>query len=338
MKRSFVSFNGPRRVSVESETISDPKSGEVLVETRCSAISAGTELLAYRGEVPADMPLDATLPALDGRFQFPFRFGYAAVGEVVATGELVSQADWLGIRVFAFQPHQSHFTAPTRQLIRLPDDIADPDALFLPNLETALTLVMDGRPIIGERVRVFGLGIVGLLTTALLSRFPLARIIGVDPDEFRRAAAAGLKNVMPLSPEAAESAAAGQGNPDLIFELSGNPEALDQAVRTAGFDTRIVIGSWYGTKPVKLMLGGRFHRNRVRLHGSQVSTFAPDRTGRWSASRRLETVMDLLRSLRPARWITHEFGMEDAPAAYAHLDGTPRDTLQVILTYDRPVR
>ena len=53
-------------------------------------------------------------------------------------------------------------------------------------METAVNLVMDARPIIGERVMVIGQGIVGLLTTALLSRFPLNRLITLDRYAIRR--------------------------------------------------------------------------------------------------------------------------------------------------------
>ena len=50
---------------------------------------------------------------------------------------------------------------------RVPDGVPPEAALFLPQVETALNLVMDGAPLIGERVLVFGQGVVGLLTAAL---------------------------------------------------------------------------------------------------------------------------------------------------------------------------
>ena len=39
---------------------------------------------------------------------------------------------------------------------------------------------------------------------------------------------------------------AGLNGADLIFELSGDMAALNQAIEAAGFDGRIVVGSWYG--------------------------------------------------------------------------------------------
>jgi threonine dehydrogenase-like Zn-dependent dehydrogenase len=60
--------------------------------------------------------------------------------------------------VFAFHPHASHFTAAPESLLPLPDDISIDDAVFLANMETAVNLLMDGRPLVGERVAVSGFG------------------------------------------------------------------------------------------------------------------------------------------------------------------------------------
>ena len=91
----------PRRIELVAEPVDAPPPGQALVRTLTSAISAGTELLAFRGQLAPDTPLDETLGAL-GRatFAFPFRYGYASVGEVVAVGEGVEPA-WIGRRVFA---------------------------------------------------------------------------------------------------------------------------------------------------------------------------------------------------------------------------------------------
>ena len=70
----------------------------------------------------------------------------------------------------------------------IPDDLDDETALFLPSMETAVNLVLDGSPLIGEKVIVVGQGIIGLLTTALLCRFPLAALSTLDAHPLRREA------------------------------------------------------------------------------------------------------------------------------------------------------
>ena len=42
-------FTGVEQVEIREQQLASPGPGEMLVRTLCSAISAGTELLAYRG-------------------------------------------------------------------------------------------------------------------------------------------------------------------------------------------------------------------------------------------------------------------------------------------------
>ncbi len=120
---------------------------------------------------------------------------------------------------------------------------------------------------------------------------------------------------------------------DLTYELSGNPTALDQAIAVTGFSGRIVIGSWYGQKRADLNLGGPFHRSRIRLISSQVSSLAPEWGGRWTKSRRLQVAWRMIERLRPASLITHRIPIEQASTAYTLLDRHPEDAMQIILTY-----
>jgi threonine dehydrogenase-like Zn-dependent dehydrogenase len=52
------------------------------------------------------------------------------------------------------------------------------NAAFFASAETAANLVLDTAPLLGERISVFGLGIIGLLVSGLLTRFPLTTITG----------------------------------------------------------------------------------------------------------------------------------------------------------------
>jgi threonine dehydrogenase-like Zn-dependent dehydrogenase len=120
---------------------------------------------------------------------------------------------------------------------------------------------------------------------------------------------------------------------DLVFELSGDPTALNAAIDLTGFGGRIVLGSWYGTEPAVLNLGGRFHRSRIRLIASQVSTLPAHALARWDRERRRETAWEMIRLARPSRLITHEFPVERTAEAYELLDRRPWEALQVVLAY-----
>lgn len=341
MKRHALYFTAPYAVEIREEPLPPLSADEVLVQTIVSAISPGSEMLFYRGQVPAGLAVDATIDALGGAFAYPLKYGYAAVGQVVACGTAVSP-DWQDRLVFAFQPHQSHFLARPTEVIPLPEGMEPETAVFLPNMETAVSFLMDGHPLIGEQVAVFGQGIVGLLTTRLLAQFPLAALVTVEPVALRREWSARLGAHNSLDPTAPDFTAdllvALQGDrpyagADLAYELSGSPPALDQAIAATGFNGRVVVGSWYGDKPVALNLGGHFHRGHVQLISSQVSHIAPQWNGRWSKPRRLQTAWAHLARSRPADLITHRVPITQAPAAYALIDQQPAQTIQVVLTY-----
>ena len=118
-----------------------------------------------------------------------------------------------------------------------------------------------------------------------------------------------------------------------MLEVSGDPSALQSALEVCGFGARVVIGSWYGTKRADLDLGGLFHRNRITLTSSQVSTIAPCLAGRWDKPRRMALALNLLRTLEIEAWVTHRFDMAQAAEAFELLDQRPDEALQVTLRY-----
>jgi 2-desacetyl-2-hydroxyethyl bacteriochlorophyllide A dehydrogenase len=341
MLRKSLYFTGPCRLELREEPLDAPGPGQVLVRTLMSAISPGTEMLIYRGQAPREMAADTALTALPGSLAFPLKYGYAAVGRVAALGPGVA-AHWQDRLVMAFQPHEDSFLAAPEELLPVPPNLAPEEAVFLPNMETALTLALDGRPLIGEKVAVFGQGIVGLLLTALLAGFPLAKLVTLDRHPGRRLASESLgarASLDPLASGALDMARAllqGDGQDpgaDLTYEVSGNPAALDQALALTGFHGRVVIGSWYGDKTAELHLGGLFHRQRQVILSSQVSTVAPELSGRWDKVRVREVAWRMVQKIAPARFITHRFPLAQAPEAYQLLDRRPEEAIQVILTY-----
>ena len=341
MKRLAVYFHAPHEIVAREEPLPCLEPGYVLVKTLASAISPGTELLIYRGLVPSDMPIDDTIPALAGTFEYPLKYGYSAVGEVIAAGSAVPP-DWQGRRVFAYNPHESVFAANPKDLFPLPPGISSEEATLLPTVETVVNLLMDGRPLVGEQVAVFGQGVVGLLVTALLAQFPLASLVTIDPIPMRRERSFSLGAHQALAPPTADSLPrllqALQGDrpysgADLTYELSGDPAVLELAIAATGFSGRVVIGSWYGRKQARLGLGARFHRSRISLISSQVSTISPRALSRWNRNRRWQMAVDMLRRLRPLRLVTHRFPVDRAADAYALLDQRPDQAIQIILTY-----
>lgn len=316
-------FASPRAIEIQRDTLFHPGAGQVLVQAEMSAISAGTELLVYRGQMSEEMG-----PEVDAIFGFPTKFGHSMVGRVLETGSGVSST-WKGKRVFAFHPHESHFLANPKDLLLLPDEVEPESGVFLPLLETAVNLLQDGRPMIGERVAVYGQGALGLLTVALLRCFPLAELVTCDPIEFRRQLSLEWGARHSLDPKDAEELR----NCDLTYELSGQPGTLTMAIQATGFSGRVVIGSWYGTKRSEADLGGNFQRSRIHILSSQVSNSDPALCHGWTRERRMLVATGLLDTVQPQRLITHRFPATAAAEAFDLLDREPGEAVQVVLTY-----
>jgi threonine dehydrogenase-like Zn-dependent dehydrogenase len=209
-------------------------------------------------------------------------------------------------------------------------------------METAVNLALDGAPLLGERVFILGQGIVGLLLSHVLSQYPLAGLYALDKHSLRRDAAMQSGASRVFDPASAKDVAALKlalqltsdgGGADLIYELSGNPDALNLALELCAYSGTVIVGSWYGNKSCGLQLGERFHRNRIRLVSSQVSTLDPSLLGRWSKARRFNTAWDMLRSLATDELVTHQIPFSSASRAYEVLDQEPAQTLQTILVY-----
>jgi len=339
-------FTQPYHVEVRERSLPPLASGHIRVKNECSAISAGTEMLVYRGQLPSDISLDATLESLQHDQTYPLQYGYACVGRVEQIGAEVDSS-WLGKRVFSFQPHASHFAATPEQVILLPDDIEPEAAVFLANMETAVNLVLDGSPALGERVLILGQGVVGLLVSSLLAQFPLTQLVALESLSLRKAQSlkfgvqqvfdphsaadlASLEQLLHLPVQLSDTAKSGA---DLIYEVSGVASALNLAINLSSYAGRIVIGSWYGNKADNLNLGGVAHRNRLKFISSQVSTIAPEWSGRWDKPRRFDVAWDMIRRVQPQQMISHRVPLEQAPFLYSLLDQAPEEILQAVLTY-----
>jgi 2-desacetyl-2-hydroxyethyl bacteriochlorophyllide A dehydrogenase len=323
----------PQQVELREELVPPPGPGQVRVVALASAISHGTELLVYRGEVEPTLPLD--LPTLAGSFALPIKYGYASVGRVRDVGPEVDQLA-PGDLVFALHPHQSVYLTPAHLITRLPAGLVPELGLFFANAETALNIAHDAAPRLGETAVVCGQGVVGLLVAQTLRRAGCARVLAVEPNPERRALALalGADAVLAPGPELADMVRAHNHGrlADLVVEVSGSPPALQGAIEAVMDEGTVVVASWYGRKPVSLELGARFHRGRIRLRSSQVGRLAPETWPRWDHRRRSAAVAALLPQLALAPLISHRLPFARAAEGYAL--AASGAACQVVLTYD----
>ncbi|MGN6171900.1 MAG: zinc-dependent alcohol dehydrogenase [Streptosporangiaceae bacterium] len=307
----------PRCVEIRKLPTPRPAVGEVIVSTMFSGISSGTERLVYRGEVPQNLALDDTIDALDGAFRYPFAYGYACVGQVEDSGQAV----------FAFQPHQDIFAAQASDLIALP--AIDPaSAPCGPLVETALQVTLDAGTGYRDRVIVLGAGVLGLLTALLLQRSGQRPLLA-EPQARRRVLASSL-GVTAAAPEELV-----KEEVPLVIDASGNPDAPAMALNMLAHEGTLLVASWFGTKPVVLPLGGAFHRRRLTIRSTQVSTVPARLSANWTRTRRRLETVELLPELPLEELCTHVFPFSEAAEAFHAVDAGTPGLMHAVLDYDR---
>jgi 2-desacetyl-2-hydroxyethyl bacteriochlorophyllide A dehydrogenase len=326
-------FTKARHAELLEEPVKAPTGTEVTVRAIASLVSAGTEMLVYRGELPAEDELG--LETCAGSFGFPVKYAYQVAGEVVEAGPEARFKP--GQRIFVRHPHQDLFTVRSEGWLvaPVPEGLEAERAVFVNLLEVALNCHLDIPVRFGDVVVVYGQGVVGSLV-AQLARRAAGRVVVVDPIAGRREAALKWGADAALAPNEAASAIAQLSNgrgADICIEATGAPSALQASIMAAGQEGTVAVLSFFGTRKVPLILSPEFHYRRLRIISSQVSSLGSGLQPRWSFERRNAVAFDLLRSNWLVTPISHEMPFSRAPEAYRILDTSPQDAMGIVLKY-----
>jgi 2-desacetyl-2-hydroxyethyl bacteriochlorophyllide A dehydrogenase len=300
---------GPGRGELRDEELPARGDADVLVATRYSGISRGTEALVLAGRVPASEHERMRAPFQAGNFPFPVKYGYCSVGRVI-------EGEHAGRDVFCLYPHQSRYVVPAAAVIPLPDGVPAARAVLAANLETALNGLWDAPLHLGDRVSVVGGGVVGCLAGYLAARVPGCAVELVDVNEARApvAAALGLGFATP---------ARARPDADLVLHVSGDPAGLTTALALAGHEATVLELSWYGDRPVTLPLGAAFHARRLTLRSSQVGGIPAAQRARWTHRRRLTLALSLLTDAAVDLVIDGESDFAELPSLLPRLAASP---------------
>ena len=153
------------RVEIESRPMPEPGPGEVLLRTRRTLISGGTELTMLGGASTGDAWK---------RFGPPQKnVGYSHVGDVIDVGSGVDAA-WIGKRVATQCPHAAYVAIAVEPvpgqrsgIVPVPTGVSDEAATFCSLAAVAMNGIRRGALVFGESLAVVGLGLLGQLTTRL---------------------------------------------------------------------------------------------------------------------------------------------------------------------------
>jgi threonine dehydrogenase-like Zn-dependent dehydrogenase len=302
-------------------TLPEPGPGDVVVRTLYSGVSRGTELLVFRGGVPASQHGVMRAPFQEGDFPAPVKYGYLNVG-VVEHGP----ADLLGTTVFCLYPHQTRYVVPATAVTPVPPGVPPGRAVLAGTVETAVNAVWDAAPLLGDRIAVVGAGMVGCCVARLLARFPATRVqlVDVDPAAAAVAAALGVDFAAPAD---------ALGGCDLVVHASATEAGLARSLELLAPEGTVVELSWYGDRRVNIALGEEFHSRRLTVRSSQVGTVSPARRDR-GYSGRMTLALRLLADPAFDALVNAECRFDELPAALPRLASGELPARCLRVTYD----
>jgi len=313
-------LRSPGEGEIRPAVLPDPGPDDVLVRTRYSGVSRGTETLVFRGGVPPTQYPTMRAPFQDGDFPAPVKYGYLNVGTVEK-----GPAHLRGRTVFCLYPHQSAYVVPVSAVTVVPDGVPARRAVLAGTVETAVNALWDAAPLIGDRISVVGAGMVGCSVAALLARFPGVHVQLVDADPAREGIAKALGVEFTVPSDAA-------GGRDLVVHASASESGLQRSLDLLAPEGTVLELSWYGDRPVTVSLGGAFHSGRLRIRSSQVGTVSPARASRTFADR-LVLALDLLRDPAFDALITGASPFEELPDVLGRLSSGALPALCHLITY-----
>jgi threonine dehydrogenase-like Zn-dependent dehydrogenase len=345
-----VEISEPRNLMFREDEEKTLKSDEIRLRAVLSGISAGTELALYRGSSPFltrrfDPVKRLFVPA---ESPWPQRFGYDWIGRVEDMG---SEAENTfpditpGSLVHLPLPHgESHVISLDRMDtlgIRgpLPREVPTKRAVFLSQISIALQAVHDAELVLGDRVVVFGMGVLGLLTVQLLRLAGAGLVIAVDPDKSRRETAKklGAHNAWNSSEDIGIEIRRRVPGFDVAVEFSGNTAALQSAIRSLRQNGRVVAAGFYQKAASELMLGEEWLHNRIVMTSSNRGwgNFH-SRYPRWDRARLRAHAIQLLQAgdLIVDDLIDARVPFNDLPGFFADLDSGARPVLKGVVEYE----
>lgn len=303
--------------------------GQVLIQTRRSLVSLGTErmlvefsrvnLLAKARQQPDKVKqvvekirTDGLLPTLEAvyrKLDQPLPLGYCNVGTVLAVGEGVLDLR-TGDRVASNGPHAEVVCVPRNLVVPIPDQVSDDDAAFTVVGAISLQGIRLLNPTLGETVVVVGLGLIGQLAAQLL-KLNGCRVVGVDIDETKcqRAREQGIiaLNSLGSDPVTGVLSFTNQLGADgtIITASSKSDELIAQAARMSRKRGRIVLIGVIGLalnradfyeKELTFQVSCSYGPGRYDEAYEQRGHDYPAAFVRWTENRNFQTILQLLAS------------------------------------------
>lgn len=356
-----IVITGPKQVEIREVPIPEPGEQMLLVKTELSGVSAGTEMMLYRGTYPNFK--EKKWPQWQ---EYPVMPGYELVGRVVAVGpsgkrnvgggaqidslapaSAIIQTDVsefkVGDRVICLGEHAEYALVPAVMAAKIPDHVSSEEATLAVLATTAMHAIHRAQIQYGDTVAVNGCGVLGFLAMqhAKLNGARRVVVLDMNDDRLKVAGATGADVVInPGKQNAAEALKAANNGilADVVIEASGFPGTVQQVMELARDRGRVVILGWH-TEGVHFDFGEFYFR--------ELSVIATQATGpeaglpysyvRWTSDQGLKWAMQLIAEGKiTGKYFTPtRFRYDEIEKVYQMIDRRdPAAGLQTVLTWE----
>lgn len=340
-------YDAPRSARIVPATTPAPIGKITLAQTLASSVSAGTEMGFYRGSAPqlnTRSDANALFEPAPNNLTYPMQsdapgvwwMGYSAVGRVTQVGPDETSLQ-PGDLVWVQTGHKS--TLASDQFLKLPADTNIEHATLIALIEIAFNGMLDARVKLLDEVVIFGMGTLGQLLLQMCKQSG-SRVIAVDHLDSRLDLAKRFGADVTFNPARdgdlglfVQQHTQGRGA-DVVFEVTGNINALPHAIRCTGIDGTVTVLSFYPDGAEPLCLGREFHHKRIKLRASQICHIDPALGSTYNFQRRRQQTLTLLQSLNLDPLITHRVPFNDLPNALTMIDQNPAACQAVVVKYD----
>lgn len=335
MHSQNIVFTGKNQVEVVSQPVSKPSTGQLLVETRASLISTGTECICLARNFEAGTHWDDWV-------KYPFHTGYCNAGVVLEVGP-DTEGFSVGDRVASRAPHGERVIAQASSSLKIPDGVSDEDATWQGISGIVQGGVRRAKHTLGDAVVIIGLGLLGQLATQYVRASGAREIIVIDTVAARiemaksHGATLGLQMGVADAHDAVFEATQGRGA-DVVYDITGHPAVFPAALGLARrFGTLLLMGD--AGDPGEQRLTGDVIRRGVEIVGThaahppaEASDFAW-----WTHANMGQLFFAFLRSgqMRVGDLITHRYAPSQAPEAFEMLLTDRSRAMGVVLDWTR---
>lgn len=327
LKGKRIVWSERGKVLIESFKVREPKAKEVLIRTRSTLISPGTEgafLMA--------------LPNTPGKFpQYP---GYSNAGKIIRIGSKVSKLK-VGDRVVSRASHANYVLVPEERVLKIPQGLSFDKASFFSLSSIALQGIRKAKIELGDSVVVLGQGPVGQLALQFAKLSGAIPLVGVDLYDNRLDISSRGGANYTLNPrkinlgKKIKEITKGKGV-KIVIEATGSPEAIPLSFELASRLGRVILlASTRGES--KINFYSQIHKKGVVVIGAHNSIRPKYESsyGRWTLQDDSELVLNLLTKglIIVKDLISLKLNFKKASEAYRKIIEDKKNTLDIILDW-----